>query len=61
MNEQSVNMFMKAGTAGGTLTVFFITIATEDIIKTLILSAIGTVVSFAVTLLLKLVIRRLKK
>jgi mannitol-specific phosphotransferase system IIBC component len=51
----------KAGTAGGTLLSIFANINSGDVLKTAILAAIGAVVSFSVTLLLKLLIKRLKK
>ena len=51
----------KRGTAGGTLLTIFANISSGDIIKTAILAAVGAAVSFGVTLLLKLLIKRLKK
>lgn len=51
----------KAGTAGGTLLTIFANITSEDIIKTIILAAIGAAVSFTVTIFLKALIKRLKK
>lgn len=51
----------KAGTAGGTLLSIFANINSEDLIKTAVLAAVGAVVSFAVTLLLKLLLKRVKK
>jgi ABC-type sulfate transport system permease component len=51
----------KAGTAGGTLLSIFANINSEDLIKTAVLAAVGAVVSFAVTLLLKLLAKRVKK
>jgi len=51
----------KAGTAGGTLLSIFANINSEDLIKTAVLAAVGAVVSFAVTLLLKLLVKRIKK
>ncbi|TWI85877.1 hypothetical protein IQ13_1046 [Lacibacter cauensis] len=51
----------KAGTAGGTLLSIFANINSEDLIKTAVLAAVGAVVSFAVTLLLKLLAKRIKK
>jgi hypothetical protein len=60
MNQHFDNT-TKAGTAGGTLLTIFANITSEDIIKTIILAAIGAVVSFGVTLSLKLLIKRLKK
>ncbi|HVT84485.1 MAG TPA: hypothetical protein VHD35_04750 [Chitinophagaceae bacterium] len=51
----------KAGTAGGTLLSIFANINSGDVLKTAILAAIGAVVSFSITLLLKLLVKRLKK
>lgn len=51
----------KAGTAGGTLLSIFANINSEDLIKTAVLAAVGAVISFAVTLLLKLLAKRVKK
>ncbi len=51
----------KAGTAGGTLLSIFANINNEDLAKTAVLAAIGAVVSFGVTLLLKLLVKRIKK
>jgi len=51
----------KAGTAGGTLLSIFANINSEDLAKTAVLAAIGAVVSFGVTLLLKLLVKRIKK
>ena len=59
-----MNMFdktTKAGTAGGTLLSIFANINSEDLAKTAVLAAIGAVVSFGVTLLLKLLVKRIKK
>lgn len=51
----------KRGTAGGTLLTILGNISSEDILKTIVLAAVGAVVSFAVTLLLKIVVKRMKK
>ena len=51
----------KAGTASGTLLTIIVNINSADILKTVILAAIGAVVSFGVTLLLKYFIKRFKK
>jgi hypothetical protein len=51
----------KAGTAGGTLLSIFANINSEDLIKTAVLAGVGAIVSFAVTLLLKLLAKRIKK
>ncbi|MBS1744082.1 MAG: hypothetical protein JST81_13705 [Bacteroidetes bacterium] len=51
----------KAGTAGGTLLIVLLNIRSEDLLKTAVLAAVGAVVSFCVTLALKLVIKHLRK
>lgn len=44
---------MKAGTAGGTLTVILANITGGEIVKTVMLAVIGAVVSFGVSYVLK--------
>ncbi|HMI78196.1 MAG TPA: hypothetical protein VK484_05355 [Ferruginibacter sp.] len=61
MNQQYFDNSTKAGTMGGTLLTIFVNIKSEDLLKTGILAAVGAVVSFSVTLLLKFLIKRLKK
>ncbi len=51
----------KAGTLGGTLLTIIVNIKSEDLIKTGVLAAVGAFVSFSVTLILKLIIKRIKK
>jgi len=51
----------KAGTIGGTLLTILGNINSTDLLKTGILAAVGAVVSFSVTLLLKFLIKRIKK
>ena len=60
MNQHFDNT-TNAGTAGGTLLTIFANITSEDVIKTIILAAIGAAVSFTVTIFLKALIKRLKK
>ncbi len=61
MMNQYFDNTTKAGTAGGTLLTILANISCQDIIKTGILAAVGAVVSFGVTVLCKLLIKRLKK
>ena len=61
MMNQVFDNTTKRCTAGGTLLTIFANINSEDLIKTAILAAIGAVVSFGVTLLLKLLVKRIKK
>lgn len=51
----------KRGTAGGTLLTILGNISSDDLIKTAILAGVGAVVSFGVTLALKLLMKRYKK
>ena len=51
----------KAGTAGGTLLILFINLSSAEIWKTVVLAAIGAVVSFGVSLLLKIIVQRIRK
>ena len=50
-----------AGTAGGTLLSIFATIQSGDVTKTIILAALGAVVSFGVSLGLKWVAKRVRR
>jgi mannitol-specific phosphotransferase system IIBC component len=61
MMQQYFDNTTKAGTAAGTLLSIFANINSEDLIKTALLAAVGAVVSFAVTLLLKHLAKRIKK
>ena len=61
MMNQYFDSSAKAGTAGGTLFVLFANINGTDVLKTAILAAVGAVVSFSVTVLLKVVMKRIKK
>ena len=47
------NISLKAGTASGTVLSILPNILSEDIVKTIILAALGANVSFTVSLLLK--------
>ena len=51
----------KAGTAGGTILTILVNINSTDLFKTGILAAVGAIVSFCVTLILKFLIKRFKK
>ena len=50
----------KASTAFGTMLTIFVNIQTEDLIKTVLLAAVGGVSSFVATLLVKFLIRNIK-
>ena len=51
----------KVSTAFGTLITIFVNIGQDDLIKTVILAAVGGVSSFLATLLVKLLISKIKK
>jgi mannitol-specific phosphotransferase system IIBC component len=59
--QQYFDNTTKAGTAAGTLLSIFGNINSQDLIKTAVLAAVGALVSFAVTLLLKHLAKRIKK
>jgi hypothetical protein len=59
--NQIFDIHTKAGTASGALLTIFANIHSEDIAKTAVLAAIGAVVSFSITLFLKVVIKHLRK
>jgi len=61
MEQHYFDNSTKAGTAGGTLLTILVNIKREDLLKTVVLAAVGAVVSFGVTLFLKFLIKRLKK
>ena len=50
----------KLSTAFGTILTIFVNIQTEDLIKTVLLAAVGGVSSFVATLLLKFLIRKMQ-
>lgn len=54
MKEQSFTT--TTGTAGGTLTVL-LSISTADVMRTMILAALGAIVSFGVSLLLRKLVK----
>ncbi|MEQ9217928.1 MAG: hypothetical protein RLO17_07800 [Cyclobacteriaceae bacterium] len=51
----------KAGTAGGTLLSVLVNINSGDILHTCVLAAVGAVVSFTVSILLKVLFQRFKR
>lgn len=50
-----------AGTLGGTLTTLLANVESPDIVRTIILSCIGAVVSFVISMVLKWVARKYLK
>jgi len=61
MSEQSYTTGTKMGTLAGTLTIILANITKADLLKTIILAALGALVSFVVSLLLKNVMKRWKR
>lgn len=58
MNEHS---YTKTGTIGGTLTIIFANINSGDILKTAVLAGIGAVVSFGMSMLMKMLVKWWKR
>jgi mannitol-specific phosphotransferase system IIBC component len=50
-----------AGTIGGTLLVFLLQINSAELLKTIVLAAIGATVSFSVSMVLKWVVRKVRR
>ena len=61
MYDPSSNNNLKAGTAGGTLLTIVVSIHWAEIGKTALLAAIGAIVGFFVSLMLKVILKRLKR
>jgi mannitol-specific phosphotransferase system IIBC component len=51
----------RAGTAGGTFLAFMANLGKEDILKTVVLTIIGAIVSFVVSIVLQCIVSRFKK
>lgn len=49
------------GTVSGTVLTVAVNIGSSDIVKTVILAALGAVVSFSVSLLLKWIVQKMKR
>jgi hypothetical protein len=58
--KQVFDSTTKTGTAGGTLLTVLANISGDDILKTIVLAAIGAVVSFWITLLMKFLIKKFR-
>jgi hypothetical protein len=61
MNQPYFDNSTKAGTIGGTLLTILVNIDGADLVKTGILAAVGAIVSYSVTRLLKFLIKLFKK
>ena len=51
----------RAGTAGGTFLAFIANLGKDDILKTIVLTMIGAVLSFVVSIVLQFILSRIKK
>jgi hypothetical protein len=58
MADQLFTGHTKYGTVGGIITIFLVNISSGDMVRTMVLAAIGAVVSFTVSLALKYCIRK---
>ncbi|HMK27180.1 MAG TPA: hypothetical protein VK483_14205 [Chitinophagaceae bacterium] len=56
----NVHSFTRTGTLGGTLTIILANITSADALKTIVLAALGAVVSFFVSYGLKRMMRKRK-
>lgn len=61
MSDQSLAGTAKMSTAGGFLTALFLNINAADIINTAVMAAVGAIVSFATSVLLKYCISHWRK
>ncbi|HVT86410.1 MAG TPA: hypothetical protein VHD35_14500 [Chitinophagaceae bacterium] len=57
MSDQTFTAGTKMGTLGGTLMIILANITTGDLLKTVVLAALGAAVSFGVSLLMKRLVR----
>jgi hypothetical protein len=55
------DLSIKVGTAGGTFLSIVPNIYSEDVLKTVVLAAVGAVVSFLISFVLKLLLKKHKK
>jgi mannitol-specific phosphotransferase system IIBC component len=61
MNSDNHITETKAGMTGGMVLTLLSTVNSGDVIKTIVLAAVGAVVSFGVSMLLKMLAARMKK
>ena len=61
MNESSVSGSRRAGAAGGTLLSLLASLHCGDLVKTAVLAAVGAIVSFCVSYLLKRLVKHLRR
>lgn len=61
MSDQSLTGTAKMSTAGGFLSALFLNIRTADLLSTAVTAAVGALVSFAISLLLKYCVTRWRR
>jgi hypothetical protein len=61
MNDPYFSNSTRSGTVGGLLTVLLVNISSGDILKTIILTAIGAVISFFISFGLKVLLKKWKR
>lgn len=61
MQQPFLDSGIKMGTVSGTLLTILINIGRQDMLKTAVMAAIGAVVSFSVSLLLKVIFKRRRR
>ncbi|MBK7290113.1 MAG: hypothetical protein IPI78_07700 [Chitinophagaceae bacterium] len=61
MSDHSTFNGTKAGTAGGTLTILLANLSVTDLLQTAILAAIGALVSFITSILMKYLFKKWRK
>jgi hypothetical protein len=59
--ETHIHFDTKAGTIGGTFASILPVLHSEDVMRTIVLAAIGAAVSFSVSCLLSLIVKKRKK
>ena len=57
MSDQSLTTGTKMGTIGGTLTIIIANITTADMLKTIVLAVLGSIVSFGMSMLMRKVVK----
>lgn len=61
MTDHSMGIGTRAGIIGGTLLSIMVNISSGDLISTAVLAALGAVVSFFVSIILKWLIKQIKR
>jgi len=61
MQQPFFDSGIKMGTLSGTLLIIFMNIQQQDMLKTAVMAAIGAIVSFGVSLLLKVIFKRRRR